>query len=234
MEPSWMIAKRAFLELGIEEPREITLNYSGHFKGYNGNVRYSAHKIAFTISKQWSDVDEDIQVGLLQNLIVKMRKLKTKKTSNMELYESYLKGLSTYAKKHIYDPELEASFDRVNAKFFDGSMQKPNLVYAQESFTKLGSYEYGTDTIYMSTIFKDLPLEEQHYLDYVMYHELLHKKHTFNLKNGRHSAHTRAFRIDEAKFGTRMEEKLGSFLRRKKFAIRKNSRTSLKSLFKFW
>lgn len=232
-----MIAQHAFLGLGIEEKRQITLNYSGHFKGYNAHVRYSAQKIAFTASRQWEEVDPDIQIGLLQNLIVKMLKLKIKKTAQMELYESFMKNLSRYAKKHTYDPQLEEAFDRINAQFFEGGMQKPNLVFANESFHKLGSYEYGTDTVYMSTIFKDLSPQDQMYLEYVLYHELLHKKHSFSVKNGRHSAHTRAFRIDEAKFGSGMEAKLSGFLRRKKYAVGRIARSpqrSFKELFRFW
>jgi len=237
MEPSWTIAQRAFLELGIDEKRQIVLKYSGHFKGYNTNVKYSNYKIEFTASRQWEEIDPDIQIGLLQNLIVKMHRLKVKKTPNMELYESFMKGLSKYAKKHTRDPQLEESFDRVNAKFFDGNMDKPNLIFANESFSKLGSYEYGTDTIHMSTIFSDLPPSDLVYLDYVMYHELLHKKHSFNVKNGRHQAHTTAFRKDEARFEPGMEAKLSGFLRRKKYSTRRaanGTQRTLKSMFKFW
>jgi hypothetical protein len=121
---------------------------------------------------------------------------------------------------------LEASFNRVNEKFFNGMMEKPNLVFASESFRKLGSYTYGTNTINISTIFKGLPDSEQKYLDYVVYHELLHKKHTFNVKNGRHQAHTTIFRQDEKKFGVNAEEELTSWLRKKKY--------SLKRIFKLW
>jgi predicted metallopeptidase len=112
-------------------------------------------------------------------------------------------------------------------------MDKPNLVYASESFSKLGSYEYGSDTIYISTIFKNLPPEDIKYLDYVMYHELLHKKHTFKVKNGRHQSHTTAFRKDEELFSKEhnkdMEDELGKFLRRKRY-----SASRAKSWFKIW
>jgi hypothetical protein len=50
-------------------------------------------------------------------------------------------------------------------------------------------------------------------LDYVMYHELLHKKHGLT-KGGR--AHTKAFRADEAKFEEASEQQLHAFLRAKK------------------
>jgi hypothetical protein len=143
----------------------------------------------------------------------------------MKLYESFMKGLSKYAKVQHKEPELDASFNRVNEKFFNGMMEKPNLIFANESFRKLGSYEYGTNSIYISTIFQNLPDDELKFLDYVVYHELLHKKHTFKVKNGRHQAHTTIFRNDEKKFGEEngsdMEKELSNWLRKKKHGLRR-------------
>ena len=211
-----ILALRAFKGLEIEDERIHRVKYSGHFKGYNANAKYNKEKVDFNLSLEWRKVDDDIQIGLLQSLIVKIMKLK-KKTTQMELYESFMKNLSKYAKKHEFEPELEESFHRVNEKMFNGLMDKPNLVFATESLNKLGSYEYSTDTINISTIFQDLPDEELHLLDYVLYHELLHKKHSFNIKNGRHQAHTTAFREDEKKFSATAEQELTNWLRKKKF-----------------
>jgi hypothetical protein len=214
----------------LVQNRRVSLNYSGHFTNYNANVRYTRGYIEFNLSSMWRNIDEDIQIGLIESLVVKIFKLKGINTSNMKLYESFMKGLSKYAKSDDHDPELEASFHRVNEKFFNGMMEKPNLIFANESFRKLGSYEYSTNSIYMSTIFQGLPLEEQKFLDYVIYHELLHKKHTFNIKNGRHQAHTTVFKNDEKKFGLEMdvdmEKELNRWLGRKKYGVKK--------MFKFW
>ena len=214
-----ILADRAFKGLEVEDTRAHLVKYSGHFKiikGYNANAKYNSEKVEFNLSREWRRIDDDIQIGLIQSLIVKILKLRRKKTSQMELYENFMKGLSKYAKKHTHEPELEDSFNRVNEQFFNGLMDKPNLVFASESFRKLGSYEYSNDTIHMSTIFQDLLDEELRILDYVMYHELLHKKHSFNVKNGRHRSHTHAFRLDERKFGATAEQELTNWLRRKK------------------
>jgi predicted SprT family Zn-dependent metalloprotease len=210
----------------LVQNRRVKLTYSGHFNNYNANVRYTKNYIEFNLSRMWKNIDEDIQAGLIESLVVRMFKLKNISTSNMKLYESFMKGLSKYAKSHDHDPELEESFKRVNEKFFNGLMEKPNLVFANESFSKLGSYSYNTNTINISTIFKGLPENELKFLDYVIYHELLHKKHTFNVKNGRHHAHTTAFKNDEKKFGVNAEEELNAWLRKKKYGI--------KRLFKLW
>ncbi|MGV8141042.1 MAG: hypothetical protein ACP5NW_01220 [Candidatus Woesearchaeota archaeon] len=214
----------------LVQNRRVSLKYSGHFSNYNANVKYTRSHIEFNLSRMWKDVDEDIQIGLIESLVIRMNKLKGISTSNMKLYETFMRGLSKYAKSDDHDPELEESFNRVNERFFNGMMEKPNLLFASESFRKLGSYEYSTNSIYISTIFQGLPEDELRLLDYVMYHELLHKKHTFNVKNGRHQAHTAIFKKDEKKFsheaGIDMEKELNKWLRTKKYG--------LKSIFKFW
>jgi predicted metal-dependent hydrolase len=225
------IAEKAFEKLGKKEDKKIILKYSGHLKNFNSNARYNKNMIQFTLSLQWKDVDDDIQIGVIQSLIIRIYKIKGINTDEMKLYETFMKSLSKYAKKHTHDPVLEESFNRVNEQFFNGMMDKPNLIFASESFSKLGSYEYGTDTVYISTIFNNLPEVEKKFLDYVIYHELLHKKHSFNVKNGRHQAHTTAFRNDEKKFEENMESELSRWLRKKKY---KATIHTAKSWFRLW
>ncbi|MBD3319190.1 DUF45 domain-containing protein [Candidatus Woesearchaeota archaeon] len=184
------------------------LKYSGRFKGYNGNIRLSRDKLVVSLSRQWRSVSRDIQKGIIQELLTRLFRVK-KKTMAMELYHSFLKNVHhTIPKTHDH-PLLAASFERVNDRFFDGLMEQPNLVLGRGT-TKLGSYEYGTDTIMISEcLFADEEL-----LDYVMYHEMLHKKHKFS--QSRH--HTKAFREDERKFGDyeQLEKRLGSLVRKAK------------------
>ena len=92
-------------------------------------------------------------------------------------------------------------------------IDKTNLCWGQNSFSKLGSYEYGSNTITLSKALE----EDSELLDYVMYHEMLHKKHKFHSKNGRSYHHTRKIRQDEKEFeNPDLEEKLKKFLRKKK------------------
>ena len=119
------------------------------------------------------------------------------KNAANKVYESFIKNLSKYAKKTKSDPLLEESFNRVNEKYLNGALDRPNLVFGSTSSTKLGSYEYQTDTIIVSSIFKNADIA---LLDYIMYHEMLHKKHRFYTKNGRSYHHTGKFKIEEKKF----------------------------------
>ena len=72
----------------------------------------------------------------------------------------------------------------------------------------------------MSTIFQDA---KEEVVDYVMYHELLHKHHKFNHKNGRSSFHTRAFRTDEHSYPNheQIERQINGIIRSKKYPIKK-------------
>ena len=120
-----------------------------------------------------------------------------KTTENIELYNSFLKHVHIAIPKTKSHPILDESFDRVNNKYFFGLIEKPNLVLGKPSAYQFGCYDYGTDTITISGLLKDVSTE---ILDYVMYHELLHKKHKFINKNGKSYHHTSEFRRKEREF----------------------------------
>ena len=182
-------------------------------------VEYSRFYMKFKLSNKWKSVSEEIQIGLIQNLLLKVYKTKNKNTINMDLYESFLRNIGDYSAVEEAPIALEESFNRVNEKYFSGMMDRPNLIWGNHSFSKLGSYEYGSNTIMMTKVLE----EDLELLDYVMYHELLHKKHKFYTKNGRSHHHTQKFRDDEKKFETHdIEKKLEQFLRKKKYDFKRN------------
>ncbi|MBD3164338.1 hypothetical protein GF323_03995 [Candidatus Woesearchaeota archaeon] len=207
-----MLAEKAYLEMYPESrlgKYEFSLKYSGRFNAYNANVRRKGRKIEFCLSSKWKQINQDVKIGLLQGLFNKIFRTNIN-TANIELYEIFIKKIHIATPKVSSDPVLERSFDRINEQYFNGLIEKPNLKWGRESTTKLGSYEYGSDTITISSIFK--PNEE--FLDYIMHHEMLHKKHKFHTKNGKSYHHTREFNCQEGKFRNRneIEGKLNSFL----------------------
>lgn len=195
---------------------DFSLKYSAHFKAYNSSVRFdrAGNSIIFRLSKAWKEIDDEIKIGLLQSLYARLFKQKTE-TPSTELYNAFVRNLHIAAPKTSAEPELVDSFARVNQKYFSDGIEQPNLTWGQQSLAKLGSYEYQTDTIVMSSLFKSAP---QHLLDYVMYHEMLHKKHKFYTKNSRNYHHTRRFRAEEKQFegSAQIEKELKKFLRAKK------------------
>ena len=192
------------------------IKYSGKFKSFNANIRLRLNNLTLNLSKDWKTVDDEIKIGLIQELLIKLLKTKAH-TKNMDMYNSFIKGLHKYVPKTESDPLLESSFHRINETYFSGLLERPNLKFGKKTFTKLGSYEYASDTV---TISKALEHDFE-LVDYVMYHELLHKKHQFKSKNGRSYHHTRLFREKEREFpnASLMEKRL--------------SRLKLKNWFRF-
>lgn len=209
------LVEEAFTTLFPEKDLEnyqLKIKYTGKFKPYNANVRYSRNSFQFNLSRKWKTISREIQMGLIQGLMLKVFKEK-KKTTNIDLYNSFMKNLHITIPKISNDPILEESFNKINEKYFFGLIEQPNLTW-HNSIRRLGSYEYGTDTISISKVIasdKDL-------LDYVMYHEALHKKHKFHESNGRTFHHTKEFRKMERSFenSTEMEDKIKKLTRQKR------------------
>ena len=215
------IAELAYVELypgkGIDY--KISIRYSKQFKPYNANVKRLGNSLTFHLSKDWKKISNEIQIGLIQELLTKILKDK-KKTMNMELYNLFMKNIHLAVPKTKTEPVLEASFNRNNEMFFSGMMDIPNLQWGTDSTGKLGCYEYGSDTVTISAIFQNAPKE---LLDYVMYHEMLHKKFKFQNKNGRTLHHSPEFKRMETKFPNRdlIEKEISKLARRHRFSLRR-------------
>jgi hypothetical protein len=102
------------------------------------------------------------------------------------------------ARGQFYD--LHEIFRRVNDDYFSGSMDRPRLTWNRSiTHRKLGHYQPASDTIMISQTL-DRPEIPAFVLDYVMYHELLHKRMGTERVNGRRYAHGSAFKREERKF----------------------------------
>lgn len=215
--------KKAIDEIYSEFPYSYSLDYSGKFKPYRANIRLRGDNIQLNLSRKWKTVSEDIQIGLIQELLLKLLKKRLKplktKTQGMELYDIFMKKIHIAAPKTENDPVLEESFNRVNQRYFYGLLDKTNFVWGSASFSKLGSYEYGTDTIEISRALADCDIR---LLDYVMYHEMLHKKHKFTKRGSRSYHHTGEFKKEEKEFedSNKIEKELKRLLVRKRLSFR--------------
>ena len=96
--------------------------------------------------------------------------------------------------------DLAAVFDRVNAAYFDGSLPTPRLTWNKTlTHRKFGHYQFNTDTVMLSLSLDDAAVPP-YVVEFVMYHELLHKHLGVKLVNGRRYAHTTEFRDAESRF----------------------------------
>ncbi len=209
------LIERAFSKLYPDKEfvYNSSIKYSGKFKSYNANVRRIGNNIQFKLSSEWKKVDEEIVIGLIQDLFVRLTKEK-RKSSNIDLYHTFIKRLHLAIPKTQSNPILEDSFNRVNNRYFQGLVDKPNLRLGNPTTTKLGSYDFHTDTITVSSVF----IDHQDVIDYIMYHEMLHKKLKFSHKGLKTMHHTKQFKHMEKKFenSKQLEAKITKIIRSSK------------------
>jgi len=102
------------------------------------------------------------------------------------------------AQGEVYD--LEKMFAKLNRRFFNSEIAKPAITWSQRRTRSiLGHHDHIYDSITISKTLdsKDVP---EWFVEYILYHEMLHIKHPARLINGRRYYHTSAFRQDERRF----------------------------------
>lgn len=107
-------------------------------------------------------------------------------------------SVEDFTRGQAYD--LEKVFNRVNATYFSGKMARPKLMWNRVLTTsRMGHYNLARDAI-MISITLDAPDVPEYVVDFVMYHELLHKQLGVTVSNGRRNVHTPEFRAAERRF----------------------------------
>ncbi|MCP5419470.1 MAG: M48 family metallopeptidase [Gammaproteobacteria bacterium] len=98
----------------------------------------------------------------------------------------------------VYD--LASAFARLNNTFFASTLERPRLIWSRRlTRRKFGHYDSVRDTVMLSSTL-DHPEVPAFVVDFVLYHELLHKKHGVAWRNGRARVHTPEFRREERRF----------------------------------
>jgi len=96
---------------------------------------------------------------------------------------------------------LEDSFNRVNVEYFKSQLPQPQLCWSPVRARRiLGSYQERNDRLIISRLFDSLKVPE-FVLDYLMFHELLHKFLGIGRRDdGKRCVHGREFRDLEKQF----------------------------------
>jgi hypothetical protein len=106
--------------------------------------------------------------------------------------------VSTTAEGVCYD--LRDAFARVNKAYFAGKQSMPHLVWSEtHTYRKFGHYDKTRDLVMVSTTL-DAPDIPAYVVDFVVYHELLHRELGVRRVNGRRRIHTPEFRQRERRF----------------------------------
>lgn len=150
--------------------------------------------------------------SVLEALVVSILRGKTPKTKSVfyeySLSEEFaelllaielmVEDLAETAQGSIH--HLGDIFEKVNQTYFSSTLDKPKLCWSRTySKRKFGHYEPSRDRVVISLNLdaKQIP---SYVVEFVMYHELLHKAHGHRNQNGRRMVHTPEFRMDERKF----------------------------------
>ena len=103
--------------------------------------------------------------------------------------------------------DLEELFERLNARFFDGMLGRPQLGWSRgHSRSMLGHFDPSHNAIVISRIFDrgDVPALA---LEYVMFHEMLHLRFPVDHGGAKRRVHTKDFREAEKQFPRLKEAK---------------------------
>ncbi|MBS3169329.1 hypothetical protein J4210_02490 [Candidatus Woesearchaeota archaeon] len=215
------LIQESYQRLFPEKPfiYETEMEYNRRLGDFNANISLSRNKITLHLNLQWKDIDDEIKIGLIQHLLLKIFKGRAK-TQNLAVYTNFVRNIPIFTPKTKSNPTLEESFQRVNQQFFSSQMEMPNLTWGQDSFRKLACYNFHNDTITVSTLFQDsLP----HILDYLMYHEMLHKHFQFKHTGSRHSYHNSEFREAERQYPdfSRIDKEISQIIHQKRTTKRR-------------
>jgi hypothetical protein len=96
--------------------------------------------------------------------------------------------------------DLVKVFERVNQEYFQGSLDQPKLAWSQKrSYRRLGTYSAQLDLVTISRTLDhtDYPT---YAIDFIMYHELLHKKMGVQRANSGKRNHTKLFKELEKQY----------------------------------
>ena len=83
--------------------------------------------------------------------------------------------MTTSPRGKVYD--LSEMFDRLNARYFDGALERPLLSWSQKKARRiLGHHDRVYETITISKSLDSAQVPEW-FVEFILYHEMLHIKH---------------------------------------------------------
>ena len=204
----------AFSQLGGQRSTpEVEVKFYP-YAGLHHTIRLRVGRVYVRLS----DIFQDAPLGVHRALaFILVAKLLGKRTPHVHerVYRDYAYSpqvlrASDIARRHrgrkmisssrgqVYD--LDRMFQRLNRRYFDGQIEKPTITWSQRRTRRiLGHHDSAHETIVISKTLdsEDIPAW---FVEYILYHEMLHIKHPARLIKGRRYYHTNAFRSEEQRF----------------------------------
>lgn len=133
----------------------------------------------------------------------------------IDLYKKYSQAHATRRKLHSVrrtrarrrirraqgrNHDLMAIFHRLNFEYFHGNLPETRVGWSTRRWrSQLGIFDPALDQIAINVALDQRHVPE-YVVSYVLYHEMLHRKHPIKLARCRLQAHSREFRTEEKKF----------------------------------
>jgi len=195
-------------------PKKLTPELDVRFypyAGLNHTIRLRSGRIHVRVADIFADAPPEVWRALGVILVAKLLQRKVPEAQN-KIYREYSctpdslrrsdlarkrrgRKVITTSKGRTYD--LDRMFARVNRQFFDNTIPKPQLTWSRARTRRiLGHMDAAHDTIVISRTL-DAPDVPQWFVEYIMFHEMLHIKHPARIVGGRRLYHTKSFRLEE-------------------------------------
>jgi hypothetical protein len=184
------------------------------YAGLHHTIRLRSGRVYVRISDIFRTAPVDVHRALAFILVAKLLGKRTPDVHE-RIYREYsytpqILRASDIARRHrgrkkitsasgsMYD--LNKMFDRLNRRFFEGRIEKPTLTWSlRRTRSILGHHDGVHETITISKTL-DAPDIPDWFVEFILYHEMLHIKHPARLIRGRRYYHTQAFRAEEQRF----------------------------------
>jgi len=197
------------------KPDETTVEIRFYpYAGLHHTIRVRAGRVYVRISDLFQTAPPEVIRALAFLLVARLLSRKPPRDQE-RIYRSYafspeLLRASDIARRQrgrkvissaigqVYD--LERIFAKLNRRYFDGEIEKPVLTWSKRRARSiLGHHDAAHETITISKILDSREVPEW-FVEYILFHEMLHIKHPALIVNGRRYYHTTAFRAEEQSY----------------------------------
>jgi len=81
------------------------LEYNRRLSPFNANITLHKNQIKINMNLEWKSIDEEIKIGLIQHLLLRIFKKKAN-TTNIDIYTNFTKNIHILTPKTKIDPHL--------------------------------------------------------------------------------------------------------------------------------
>lgn len=184
------------------------------YAGLNNTIRLNNRRVQVRLSDILSSAPLSVHRALASILVAKLFKKKVSDECE-RIFKDYVsspevvrasdtmrrrRGYKQITTAHGRAYNLERMFQRLNKKYFNNQLRQPVISWSvRRTKRMLGHHDPVHNTIIISKTLDSASVPE-YFVEYVLYHEMLHIKHKARIIRGRCYYHTADFYLDEKRF----------------------------------